>query len=95
MINFQGTIIETARAGVISEAPGLVEVGGNILSFLLEIFSLLAIISLAVAGVGYFLSYGNEKQIEKSKKMAFYSIVGIVVALGALVVVRQLGDFFK
>ena len=43
----------------------------------------------------YLTSAGNETQIEKAKKTAFYSVVGIITALGAMLIVRQIGIFFK
>ncbi|TSD00467.1 MAG: Uncharacterized protein Athens071425_612 [Parcubacteria group bacterium Athens0714_25] len=87
--------IETAQAGVISDAPALMQVGGNFLSFLLSIFGVLAIMSLIVAGMLYFFSSGEQTQVEKAKKMAFYSVIGIAVALGALLVIRQISVLFS
>ncbi|MCK9378899.1 MAG: hypothetical protein M0P97_02015 [Candidatus Moranbacteria bacterium] len=87
--------IETVQAGVISDAPTLMQVSGNVLSFLLSIFGVLAIMSLIGAGMLYFFSSGDQTQMGKAKKMAFYSAVGIVVALGALLVVRQISALFS
>lgn len=94
MINAKEIIIQTAQAGVISDAPGLAEVGGNVLNFLLSVFGVLAIISLAISGGMYFMSSGNQKQAEKAKRMATYSAIGIVVALGAMIIVRQISAWF-
>lgn len=88
-------LIQTAQAGVISEAPSLVQVSGNVLNFLLSVVGIFAIISLAISGVMYLTSAGSETQIEKAKKIAFYSVVGIITALGAMLIVRQIGIFFK
>ncbi len=95
MFEFENKIIQTARAGVISDAPSLVQVSGNILNFLLSIVGIFAIISLAISGVMYLTSAGSDTQIEKAKKIALYSVVGIITALGAMLIMRQIGIFFK
>jgi len=62
----------------------------NALNFLLSVFGFIAIISLAAAGIIYLTAGGSEKRIETAKKMALYSIVGIAVALAAMVIIRQI-----
>jgi hypothetical protein len=62
----------------------------NVLNFLLSIFGVLAIISLIIGGGMYLTAYGDEKKIDSGKKIITYAIIGIVVALSALVVTRQI-----
>jgi hypothetical protein len=76
--------------GVIEDAPRLSTVGLNILNFLLSILGLLGIIAIIVAGVMYIASGGSEKQISTSKKALVYAIIGIAVALGALIIVKTI-----
>lgn len=83
-------LINIAQAGIISDAPKLSSVALNALGFLLSVFGIVAIISLVVAGIIYLTAGGSEKRIETAKKMALYSIVGIAVALAAMVIVRQI-----
>jgi TRAP-type C4-dicarboxylate transport system permease small subunit len=64
----------------------------NTLNFLLSIFGVLAIISLVIGGGMYLTAYGDEKKIDSGKKIVTYAIIGIVVALSALVVVRQIAN---
>jgi len=85
-------LINIAHAGVISDAPKLSGVALNVLNFLLSVFGIIAIISLAVAGIIYLTSSGNEKRLEIAKKMTLYSIVGIAVALAAMVIVKQIAE---
>jgi hypothetical protein len=87
--------INIAQAGVISDAPKLSGVFLNALNFLLSVFGFIAIISLAISGVIYLTAGGSEKQIETAKKMALYSIVGIAVALAALVIARQIAEIIS
>lgn len=88
------SLIETARAvGVIDDATPISEVAGNILDFLLSVFGILAILALAVAGSMYLLSAGDTERAAQAKRAATYALIGVAVALGALVIVRTIGGF--
>jgi len=88
-------IIEIAHAGVISESPRLVEVAFNILEFLLRIFGIVAIIGLVISGIIYLTSGGSEDRIAVAKKSFLYSMVGIIVALGSIIFIKQIYNFLK
>lgn len=89
------SFVETARAaGVIDDATPVSEVLGNILDFLLSVFGILAILALAVAGLMYLLSSGDAERATQAKRAAMYAGVGVAVAIGALVIIRQIGSFF-
>ena len=68
------------------------EIAVNVLNFLLSIVGILGIISLIVGGGMYLTAYGDEKRIETGKKIVTYAIIGIVIALGALAVTRQVAS---
>ena len=85
--------IEIARAGVITDAPLISQVLTKAFNFLLSIFGMLAIIGMIVAGVIYLTASGNEKRIETAKRAFIYSIVGIAVTLGAMVIIKTIGSF--
>lgn len=88
--------IDTALAagGVITSATPLSVILLRILDFLLSIIGVLGIIGLVVAGVMYLTATGDEERIRRAKRAALASVVGIVVALGALVLTGQLAVFF-
>ncbi len=87
--------IKTAfAAGAIDDATPIVEVLGNVLDFLLSAFGILAIIALLISGGMYLLSGGSEERASQAKRSAMYALAGVAVALGALVVIRQIGNFF-
>jgi type IV secretory pathway VirB2 component (pilin) len=67
----------------------LKDIIGRALNLLLSIIGIIAIISLVIAGGMYLTSYGDETRIDAAKKMATYAVIGIVIALGALVIVNQ------
>lgn len=88
-------LIEIAHAGVITDAPPLVSVGLNVLNFLLSIFGVIVIIMLVISGAKYFLALGDAKQKEEAKKGALSATLGVVVVMGAMVIIRLVGMFFK
>lgn len=79
-----------ARAGVISEAPSLVELFVNGLQIVLTVVSIIAVIALVISGVMYISAGGDERSIERAKKMLVGSIAGLVIALLSLVIVQVL-----
>ncbi len=66
----------------------------NILYFLLSVVGIVAILSLVIAGLRYMIAFGDTEKITSAKQMTVYSIIGIVIALGALVIVRGIESFF-
>lgn len=67
----------------------------NVLNFLLGIVGILSIIGMVVGGSFYLMAYGDDKRAENGKKMITASVIGIVVALGALAIVSQIAKFFQ
>jgi len=66
----------------------------NTLNFLLAIVGVLAIIMLVIGGIMYLLAGGDQNRIDAGKKIVIFSIVGLTVALAALILVRQVANFF-
>jgi len=62
----------------------------NVLEFLLGAVGVLGIIMLIVGGIMYFGSAADEKNVEAAKKTIKYAIIGIALALGSMVIVRQI-----
>ncbi len=87
--------INIAHAGVITDAPTLASSGMKILNFLLSVFGIIAIIMAVVSGMLYFFSAGDEEVNKKAKKSVVYSVIGVVLAMAALVVVKVVGQFLK
>lgn len=66
----------------------------SVLNFLLSVVGIIAVTMLVVGGFMYMTSAGDEDRAKTGKKIVQYSIVGIIIALAALVVVGQLASFF-
>jgi hypothetical protein len=67
----------------------------NFLKWLLGIFSVLAIISFTIAGIQYFMAAGDEGQAKNAKKNMQLSIIGVLVAFSALVIIYAIGNFLS
>jgi len=84
----QGSSVDTSGL----TGPSLKTIVTNILNLLLSVVGIIAIISLVAGGGMYMTAYGDEKRIDTAKKIVTYSVIGIVVALGALVIVKQVNS---
>ena len=64
------------------------------MEWLLSIFSFIAIIGFAIAGVWYLTAAGDEGQIDRAKRAMLYSIIGVLVGLLGLVILNAVDAFF-
>lgn len=87
---FSFLIIGVAHADMIADAPLVQTLLANVLTFLLQIAGILGIIAVVVSGIMIFLAGGDAERAKKAKQMMVYSVVGIAVVLGALMVVRTI-----
>lgn len=87
-------LVAHAEGGVIDNAPRLATALFRVLDLLLSIFGFLAIIALVISGVLYFTAGGNQTVVSLAKKSFEWSILGVAIGLGSLVLVRMLADFF-
>jgi hypothetical protein len=89
------SILQAKDLGDTGSTITIKQIAVNVLNFLLSIVGVLGIISLVIGGGMYLTAYGDEKRIDSGKKMITYAIIGIIVALGALVVVRQVASLIN
>ncbi len=87
--------IPTAWAGVITDAKPMTALLGNALNFLLSVAGVVGIIGLVISGVWYMAAGGDEDRVRLAKRMAIASVTGIIVVVGALVMVTQIVNFFS
>lgn len=64
------------------------------LNWILGIIGILAVTGIAVSGIMYVTSGGDEKRTETAKNWLLYSIVGLVVALIGYAIVSTIGGVF-
>lgn len=72
----------------------LTQIARNILNFLLSIIGVLALIMLVISGIMYLTSAGNETRMKTAKSIFVASLIGIAVAMGSLVLVTAVAQFF-
>lgn len=87
--------INVAKAGVITDAPSVSRIGMNVLFFLLSVGEIIAIIALVLAGILYLTANDDRKRMETAKRAATYSVLGVIVALGGMIVIKMMGQFFQ
>ncbi|MFA6047501.1 MAG: hypothetical protein WCV59_01260 [Parcubacteria group bacterium] len=78
------------NTGLPTSSSGIKGILANLLSWLLSIFGIIAIIGFVVSGIQYFLATGDEKMMQTAKRNALYSILGVIVALSAYVVIKAI-----
>lgn len=93
-MDFLGIQIAQA-AGSITNAPSIGKILMNVLFFLLSIAGLVAIIGLVISGILYFTAAGNPKMVIKAKRTLIFSVTGLVIIIGALVLVSQISAIFS
>lgn len=85
--------IKSVLGGTGASATGgttLKQIATNVLNLLLSIVGFLAIISMVIGGIVMFGAIGDQKKFETGKNIVKYSIFGIMVAIGSLVLVKQI-----
>jgi hypothetical protein len=63
------------------------EIITNFAQWILGIFGILAVISFVIAGIQYLLAAGDEDIQQRAKRNVTYSIIGVIVGLGGLVII--------
>jgi len=72
-----------------SDSPGLAEVVGNLTGLFLKILGMAGVVAFVIAGIMYLVSSGNQEKTEIAKRYLKYSILGLVVAVGSFVIIKQ------
>ena len=68
---------------------------GNFLVWMLGIVGILMLIAFIVSGIMYLVSFGSDDMTKKAKSAMTASFIGVVVVLGAYVVVAAINNFFS
>ena len=83
-------MIHVAHAGIIDEAPSILELILNLLTAILNFAGALAVLILVIAGLMYITAAGDMNRISLARKAIFGSVIGIVIVLISLVVVSSI-----
>ncbi len=75
---------------IVNKAYTIKDIAVSVLNLLLSTIGILGIIALIVGGVMYVTAYGSEDRIGLAKKIIGSALVGILVAFGSLILVKQI-----
>ncbi len=75
----------------LSEAPVIVIIS-NIFSWLMGLFTTLAVAAFVVSGIQYLTAAGNEDHVKTAKDNAKFALLGIIIGLSGFIVVRAIAS---
>ena len=78
----------------LDRTKSVAEILASVLKFLLSIVGIIAIIMMVVGGMMYITAAGDEDRMKTGKSIVVYSLIGIAIALAALVIVTQVAVLF-
>jgi len=75
----------------LSEAP-ITVILGNLFSWVMGLFTMLAIIAFVISGIQYLTAAGDDDRMENGKKNLTFSIIGVLVGLSGFVIVQAIAS---
>lgn len=87
--------IPIAHAGAITNAPDVSTILGNVVTFLLSTVGVLAIIGIVISGILYLTAAGDMRRISLAKAGLVTSVIGTIIAFGAMVLLNGINQFFS
>lgn len=72
---------------------GLEGIIANILNVIIAVVGVILLFTLIMGGFQYITSGGDKEQTAKAKKTLTYGIVGLLVVLGAWLIIRLIEEF--
>jgi len=81
--------------GASTVALTLSQIAMRVLNFLLGTMGILALVMMVIGATLYLTSAGDEDRVEKGKDIFKFSVIGLILAMGAMVLVKQVAVFFQ
>jgi hypothetical protein len=78
--------------GLPNPAGGLKAVLMRVLNWMLGIFGALALLAFVISGIMYLTAAGETTRIDKAKTAMTWSIIGVVIGLGGVIIIQTI-DF--
>lgn len=75
----------------LSEAS-ITSILGNLFSWVMGLFTMLAIIAFVISGIQYLTAAGDDDRMENGKKNLTFSIIGVLVGLSGFVIVQAIAS---
>lgn len=89
---WEGVCVYTADPDV-ATIQGLQCLIANVLSVAITLIGLAGFVMILVGAFRYLLSGGNSKETEQARNTLTYSIIGLVLALSAFIILNLLANF--
>ncbi len=83
-----GGICFPVDTGMPNPEFGIVQIIGNLFSWLMGLFSVLSLAAFVISGIQYVTSAGDSGQAETAKKNALNAVLGIIVGFSGFVIVQ-------
>lgn len=84
----------TTNNAAVNSAMTLSQIALRVLNFLMSILGILALLMMVVGAMFYLTAAGDEKQVEKGKKIFQYAVIGVIVAMASMIIIKQVTVFF-
>lgn len=88
----RGTELFKSNLFVSTPAQGAGGIIVNIVMWMMSIIALLALGFIVFGAIRYVTSAGNEKMVEEAKKIILYAIIGLVIAILAIVIIQLVAN---
>jgi len=82
----------TAAAGFSLPSATVYDILTSLLEWLLKIFTVLAVIAFAVAGIMFLTAGSNADMAQKAKSSVGYSIIGITIGISGYIIVKLVSE---
>ena len=93
----QASSWQTTPGNVVDDVPtlyGLEGIVSNILNIGVAVVGLILLFMLIKGGFAYITSGGDKEQTAKAKNTLTYGVIGLLVVLGAWLIIRLIEEFF-
>ena len=92
----QGSGWQTNPTYVVEDVPtiyGLEVMVANILNIIIGLVGVVLLLMLIMGGFGYLTSGGDKEKAAKAKNTLTYAVLGLLVILGAWLIIRLIEEF--
>ncbi len=89
-VSAEWSINSVSGYGLPGEGYNIGDILMRLLQWVLGIFGILAVLAFVISGIMYLTASGDADQIKRAKTAMIWSIVGVVVGLGGVVIIQTI-----
>ncbi|MBU2025977.1 MAG: hypothetical protein ABIC19_01185 [Patescibacteria group bacterium] len=87
--------ISLVLAAPFSSAPDITVLFSNAMKFVLKILGALGVIAFVFCGILYLTSAGNIERAATAKRYFTFSVIGLVISLGSLIIILTIDSLLR